>query len=178
MNKKFIIVAIAALTAASVFARGPGGPGGHGGFGGPRPGGPAMRGGFRGGPGFHHSGGWGCGGRNFWPGFVGGVVGSVIGSTISTSWNTVPVITTPVVTAPVVATPIVTTPAVPVLPPQTVVVQQPVSYTSTAPNGAVEVHTSPMTINVPGTTPGRTWISGHYVTNGYGARVWVPGHWE
>ena len=178
MNKKFIIVAIAVAVAASVFARGPGGPSGHGGFGGPRPGGPAMRGGFRGGPGFHHNGGWGRGGRNFWPGFVGGVVGGIIGNTIATSWNTVPVITAPVVTTPVVATPIVTTPAVPVLPPQTVVVQQPVSYTSTAPNGAVEVHTSPMTINVPGTTPGRTWISGHYVTNGYGARVWVPGHWE
>ncbi len=63
----------------------------------------------------HHHGGWGHGGRNFWPGFVGGVVGGVLTDAIvgprviTAPVVTTPVVTTPVVTAPVVATPVYTT---------------------------------------------------------------------
>ena len=57
----------------------------------------------------HHHGGWGHGGRNFWPGFVGGVVGGVLtDAIIGPRVITTPVVTTPVYTTPVVATPVYT----------------------------------------------------------------------
>ena len=121
------------------------GPHGHG----PRPGGhfghrpPVVH---------HHHCGWGHGGRNFWPGFVGGVVGGLVGSAVVSQPV---VVTTPTVVTP----PVVTTP---------VVVQQPVV-------------TAPV-VAAPVTTVQNVWVEGRYVdqvqANGTVIRVWQPGHYE
>lgn len=93
MNKKMIMTVAMAVLAVGAFAAPPRG-GGH-------------RGPHRGGAHIaprhhHHHGGWGKGGRNFWPGFVGGVVGGIVGRTVVT---TPAVVTTPtVVTTPAVVT--------------------------------------------------------------------------
>ena len=120
MNKKLILVFGAILAAGTLMAR-PGFGGPRGGFGGPR-GGFGHHGGFGRGPApmmhhrpapmhHHHHGGWGHGGRGFWPGFVGGVVGGVLtDAIIGPRVITTPIVTTPVVTTPVVTTPVVTTP--------------------------------------------------------------------
>lgn len=100
MNKKFVIAGISVLTLAfGAYAR-------------PHYGGrcrtscrPVVVNHYHGG-GYRHCGGWGRGGRNFWPGFVGGVVGSIVHNAI----------TTPAVTETVVV-------QQPVVVPQPVVVQ-------------------------------------------------------
>ena len=114
MNKKMILVFGAILAAGTLMARpGPGFGGPRGGFGGPRGGfgGPRPMMHHRPAPimHHHHHGGWGHGGRNFWPGFVGGVVGGVLtDAIIGPRVITTPVVTTPVYTTPVVATPVYT----------------------------------------------------------------------
>ena len=114
MNKKMILVFGAILAAGTLMARpGPGFGGHRGGFGGPRGGfgGPRPMMHHRPAPimHHHHHGGWGHGGRNFWPGFVGGVVGGVLtDAIIGPRVITTPVVTTPVYTTPVVATPVYT----------------------------------------------------------------------
>ena len=113
MNKKLGLAFGAILVAGTLMAR----PG----FGGPR-GGFGHHGGFSRGPApmmhhrpapmhHYHHGGWGHGGRHFWPGFVGGVVGGVLtDAIIGPRVITTPVVAAPVVTtAPVVATPVYTT---------------------------------------------------------------------
>ena len=113
MNKKLGLAFGAILAAGTLMAR----PG----FGGPR-GGFGHHGGFSRGPApmmhhrpapmhHYHHGGWGHGGRHFWPGFVGGVVGGVLtDAIIGPRVITTPVVAAPVVTtAPVVATPVYTT---------------------------------------------------------------------
>ena len=118
MNKMKMVVALGACVVAGAVFAGPHGPGGHG------PGGRGP-GGFGGGPRpamhhpgpvhHHHGGGWGRGGCNFWPGFVGGVVGGIVGTAIAEpvvvttpTVVTTPVVTTPVVTQAVVAQPVQT----------------------------------------------------------------------
>ena len=114
MDKKMILVFGAILAAGTLMARpGPGFGGPRGGFGGPRGGfgGPRPMMHHRPAPimHHHHHGGWGYGGRNFWPGFVGGVVGGVLtDAIIGPRVITTPVVTTPVYTTPVVATPVYT----------------------------------------------------------------------
>lgn len=156
-NKIATALAIAALLCAGTcFARpgGPGGPRGH------RPGpAPAMH--HRGHrpppppPRHHHKSGWGKGGRNFWPGFVGGLIGGAVASTIV---EPAPVVVT---TPTVVATPtVVTTPAVMTAP---AVVAQPV-------------------VCAPVTQTQSVWVEGRYIdqvqANGAVIRVWQPGHYE
>lgn len=146
MNKKKLAVMFCVCVAAgAVFAK----PGGH-------------RGGYRTPPVVHHHGGlghhggWGRGGRNFWPGFVGGVVGGVIASSFADTVVATPVVTTPAVAVPAVATPVVAAPAV------------------TTP---VVVTTQPVV-----THPVQVWVEGCYVNqvqaNGTVLRVWQPGHYE
>lgn len=115
MNKKLILAVGAAALSVVAFAGPHGGPGGRGPRPGPRPG--MMHHGPR--PGIHppppprHHSGWGRGGREFWPGFVGGVVGGLAVGTIRPV--PAPVVTTTVVTSPtVVTTPtiVMTTPVV------------------------------------------------------------------
>lgn len=115
MNKKLILAVGAAALSVVAFAGPHGGPGGRGPRPGPRPG--MMHHGPR--PGIHHPppprhhSGWGRGGREFWPGFVGGVVGGLAVGTIRPV--PAPVVTTTVVTSPtVVTTPtiVTTTPVV------------------------------------------------------------------
>ena len=133
MKTRFIVLVGAAALSAVAFARPYGG--------GWRPGPAPMH--YR-----HHHGGWGRGGRNFWPGFVGGVVGgAIIGSTLSRPQPVV--VQQPVITQPVVVQqPVIQQP---------VVVQQPVTQVQNVwiegryvdqvqPNGAVV----------------RTWQPGHY----------------
>ena len=92
---KVAVVLLACAVTGAAFAR----P--HGGF----------RGGVRHAPivHHHHGGGWGRGGCNFWPGFVGGLIGGAVTSAIvepivasPTVVATPTVVTTPVVTQPVV----------------------------------------------------------------------------
>lgn len=102
----------------------------------------------------HHS-GWGRGGRNFWPGFLGGVAAGIVADSVINRPTTV-ITTTPVMVAP---TPVVT--------PAPVVVAQP---------APVVVTPAPVyqTQNV--------WVEGRYVDqvqpNGTMVRTWVPGHYE
>ncbi len=155
MNKKLVVVVVGTLAAGALFARPHGGP--RGGFCGPRMCAPVHH---------HHHSGWGRGGRNFWPGFVGGLVGGVVANTVvrptvyrtPTVITTTPIITTPVVTTPVVTTPVVTTPVV-----------------------ATTVYTPPATIQTAYATQ-QVWVPGVYVDqtqpNGTVVRVWQPGHYE
>lgn len=101
MNKVKTVIALGALVMAGTVMAGPRGCPGF------RP----SHHHFRPRPCFpHHSpigrhGGWGRGGCNFWPGFVGGVVGGLVGTTITRPV----VVTTPTVVTPaVVTTPVVT----------------------------------------------------------------------
>ena len=136
MSKKAIVVGFAALVAASGFAHPGRGP--H--FGPRRA--PVV---------YHgHSHGWGRGGRNFWPGFVGGLAGGVLANTLLEPRPVV--VTTPVVAAPAV----VSTPVVVAAP--TVVQTVPVT---TVQNVWVE---------------GR--YVDQVQANGAVVRVWVPGHYE
>ena len=81
-NKKIVVVLIACVACGAAFAR------------------PHF-----GGLGWHHRpivhhyhhGGWGRGGCNFWPGFVGGLIGGAVSSAIV---STPTVVTTPVVVQP------------------------------------------------------------------------------
>jgi len=101
----------------------------------------------------HYHGGWGRGGCNFWPGFVGGVVGGVVANTL-------------VQPAPVVV-------SQPVVVPQPVVVQQPAVVVQQQPTVVVQQPVS-QTQNV--------WVEGRYVdqvqANGSVIRTWQPGHYE
>ena len=104
----------------------------------------------------HHHSGWGRGGRNFWPGFVGGIVGGALYDAVVTP-------------APVVApAPVVVTPAPVVVNPAPVVVNQPA------------VVTPPPVVVAP--QPTTVWVEGRYVeqvqANGAVIRVWQPGHYE
>ncbi len=113
MNKKLIMTVGVAGLAIVAFAKPQGGPGG-----GPRPGGgsprPVARPAFGGHhappppPARPHNSGWGRGGREFWPGFVGGVVGGLAAGAVTTPPRTVTtVVTTPTIVTPV---PVVVTP--------------------------------------------------------------------
>lgn len=108
------------------------------------------------GPGPHHyyRGGWGPGGCNFWPGFVGGLAGGIIANAVAQP--------TPVV----VSQPVVTTP---------VVVQQPVVVSQPT------VVSQPV-VAAPVTQTQNVWVEGRYVdqvqANGTVVRVWNPGHYE
>ena len=111
----------------------------------------------------HHHGGWGRGGRNFWPGFVGGIVGGALYDAV--------VSPAPVVApAPVVVTPapVVVNPAPVVVNPAPVVVNQPA------------VVTPPPVVVAP--QPTTVWVEGRYVeqvqADGSVVRVWQPGHYE
>jgi len=149
MKKLFIVLSVAAV-AASAFAGPRGCPG------------PCGPGGWRPGPFPHHypcppppphHGGWGRGGCNFWPGFVGGVIGGAIASSVVSPAPVV--VTQPVVTQPVVVT-------------QPTVVTQPV-VTQTV-------------VSQPVTTTQNVWVEGRYVdtvqANGSVIRTWQPGHYE
>lgn len=144
MKTRFIVLVGAAALSAVAFARPYGG--------GWRPGPAPMH--YR-----HHHGGWGRGGRNFWPGFVGGVVGgAIIGSTLS---RPALVVSQPVVAQPVVVQqPVITQP---------VVVQQPVIQ-------------QPVVVQQPVTQVQNVWVEGRYVDqvqpNGAVVRTWQPGHYE
>lgn len=98
--------------------------------------------------------GWGRGGRNFWPGFVGGLVGGIVANTV--------VSPTPVVVSQpaVVAQPVVVT--------QPTVITQPV-VTQTV-------------VAQPVTTTQNVWVEGRYIdtvqANGAVVRTWQPGHYE
>ena len=142
-NSKIVVALIACAVTGAAFAR----PhfGGHHGF----HHAPIVH--------HHHHGGWGRGGSNFWPGFVGGLVGSAVANTVVSST----VVASPtIVTTPVVTTPVVTTP---------VVVQQPVV-------------TQPVYVQQPVTTVQNVWVEGRYVdqvqSDGSVVRVWQPGHYE
>ena len=146
MKKTMIMFAVAAV-ALGAFARPHGGPRG-GGFGHRTP--PPRHYYHR----HHHHSGWGRGGRNFWPGFLGGVAAGIVADSVINRPTTV------VTTTPVVVTPTVVTPA-------PVVVAQP---------APVVVTPAPVyqTQNV--------WVEGRYVdqvqANGTVVRTWVPGHYE
>jgi len=143
MKKMLIILGVAAIS-ASAFAHG------HG----------CCPGGWRPGPAphhYYHGGGWGRGGCNFWPGFVGGVVGGVVGGAIA---NTVVAPAPVVVQQPVVTQPIVVT--------QPTVVTQPVVQQTV--------------VTQPVATTQNVWVEGRYVdtvqANGTVVRTWQPGHYE
>jgi len=150
MNKAKVTVLLGAVAIAGVVFAGPHGPG---------PGCHPCRPGWHRPPPVvhHHHGGWGRGGRNFWPGFVGGVVGGMVGSAIVSQPV---VVSTPVVTTPVVATTpvVVTTPAV---------------ATTTVATPAVAASAS---------TVQNVWVEGRYLdqvqANGTVVRTWQPGHYE
>jgi len=139
MKKMIVMVAIAGA-AASVLA----GP--HGCH---RPCGPGW--GHRPPPPPHHHYGWGRGGCNFWPGFIGGMIGGAVANAIVEPSPVV--VTTPVVTTPVVTTPVVTTP----------VVVQPT---------AVQAVTQTQNVWVEGRYVDQVQANGTVV------RVWQPGHYE
>lgn len=106
----------------------------------------------------HHD-GWGRGGCNFWPGFVGGVVGGLVGSAVASPAPVV--VTQPVVTQPVVVS-------------QPVVVTQPTVVTQPVVTQTV--------VSQPVTTTQNVWVEGRYVdtvqANGTTVRTWQPGHYE
>lgn len=152
-NRKIAVVLIACVACGAAFARP--GFGGHGWHHGPIV--------------HHHHGGWGRGGCNFWPGFVGGLVGGAIVNSV---------VSTPVVASPtIVTTPtIVTAPAVVTQP---VVVQQPVV---TAPVVTQPVVVQQPVVQQPATTVQNVWVEGRYVdqqqADGTVVRTWQPGHYE
>ena len=145
-NIKIVVALVACTVAGATFA----GP--H--FGGR---------GWHHGPIVHHHGGWGRGGCNFWPGFVGGLIGGTIAHTV---------VSTPVVASPtIVTTPTIVTPTVVTQP---VVVQQPVVVPQ-------PVVAQPV-VTQPATTVQNVWVEGRYVdqvqANGTVVRTWQPGHYE
>ena len=145
-NKKVIIAALIAVTSAGMCRARPG----HGGH--RHHHAPVHHGHHH--HHHHHHSGWGRGGRNFWPGFLGGVAAGIVADSVINRPTTV------VTTTPVVVTPTVVTPA-------PVVVAQP---------APVVVTPAPVyqTQNV--------WVEGRYVdqvqANGTVVRTWVPGHYE
>jgi len=146
--KKIMILAVASVVCAGTcLARPHGGPGR----------------GFGGGHHHHHHSGWGRGGRNFWPGFVGGIVGGALYDAVVTP---APVVApAPVVVNP---TPVVVNPAPVVVNPAPVVVSQPA------------VVTPPPVVVAP--QPTTVWVEGLYVeqvqANGTVMRVWQPWPYE
>ena len=140
---KKLVIAIALVVASTgAFAHGWHHHGWHGGY-------------------HHHHGGWGRGGCNFWPGFVGGVVGGVVGTTLVRPYCRETVIVEP-------ATTVVTTPTVVQQP--VVVQQQPV------------VIQQPTVVQQPVVQRQPVWVEGRYVdqvqANGSTVRIWQPGHYE
>jgi hypothetical protein len=164
MKKKAVVAALC-LVACSI---GWCGPHGHGGLGGPGRGPAPMH--FGG-----HHGGWGHGGRGFWPGFAGGIVGGVIGNAVFGSRPAVVTVPAPqvIVTQPVVQ-PVQTV----VTQPQQVIVQQP-AQAVVQPASVAYMPASPY---VPCPRNGSVWVPGHYVEqvqpNGTVLRIWQPGRYE
>ena len=118
---------------------------------------------------YHHS-GWGRGGCNFWPGFVGGVVGGVVGTAIATPYYRSSVVVTPAPT--IVQNPVV------VQNPAPVVVQQPTVIQNPSP---IVVQNPTTVVTTPQVTQ-KVWVDGRYVdsqdSNGNVIRVWEPGHYQ
>lgn len=106
-----------------------------------------------------HYDGWGRGGCNFWPGFVGGLIGGAIMSRASSPAPTI-------VQQPVVQQPVIVQQPV-VVQSQPVVVQQPVVQ---------------QVVRQPVTQVQNVWVEGRYVdqvqANGTVVRTWQPGHYE
>ena len=126
-------------------------------------------GGYHHGHGIHHChGGWGRGGCNFWPGFVGGIVGGVVGTAITTPYYRRDVVVTPAPT--IVQNPVVVQ--------NPVIVQQPTVIQNPAP---IVVQNPTTVVTTPQVTQ-KVWVGGRYVdsqdSNGNVIRVWEPGHWE
>ena len=118
---------------------------------------------------YHHS-GWGRGGCNFWPGFVGGIVGGVVGTAITTPYYRRDVVVTPAPT--IVQNPVV------VQNPAPVIVQQPTVIQNPAP---IVVQNPTTVVTTPQVTQ-KIWVEGRYVDstdqNGNVIRVWEPGHYQ
>ena len=153
---KKLLIGIAAIFSILTLVAGPHGHGGRRGL--------DPHGGYHHG-GHHDSGGWGRGGCNFWPGFVGGLVVGAIAETITTPRcvDAPIVVSQPTVVQPVVSQPVTTTPVITQQPQQPIVI-----------NNVIEHRPVCETRNV--------WVDGRYVdvVKGYGTSVkkWVPGHYE